>query len=124
MLVASPVSAPAAILTIVTFMNELTRKLNPRRFSGMSPLMAAVVAYVLGESFTNPAIAEITVSEAEGIVYFRKEGAVGFDGLQSLDDLRNNWNSLLDAAGLTPEERREAVRLFVGKVDKVSGTEL
>jgi len=105
-------------------MNELTRKLDPRRFPGMSPLMAAVVGYVLGESFTNPEIAEITVSEAEGIVYFRKDGAVGFDGLQSLEDLRNNWNRLLDVAGLEPEERREAVRLFRTRVETVKGTEL
>jgi len=38
--------------------------------------------------------------------------------------LRHNWNRLLDAAGLTPEERREAVRLFNSKVEKVPGTEL
>jgi hypothetical protein len=105
-------------------MNELIRKLDPRRFPGMSPLMAAVVGYVVGESFTNPEIAEITVSEAEGIVYFRKVGAVGFDGLQSLEDLRNNWNRLLDVAGLTAEERHEAVQLFVTKVEKVPGTEI
>ena len=57
-------------------------------------------------------------------MYIRQTGAVGFDGMQSLDDLRQNWNRLLDAAGLTPEERREAVRLFTEKVDKVPGTEL
>jgi hypothetical protein len=87
-------------------------------------MMAAVVGYVLGESFTDPEIVEISVSEAEGIVYFRKAGAVGFDGLQSLDDLRNNWNRLLDVAGLTPDERREAVQLFVDKVENIPGTEL
>jgi hypothetical protein len=105
-------------------MRELTNKLNPARFPGMSPMMAAVVGYVLGESFTDPEIAEISVSEAEGIVYFRKAGAVGFDGMQSLDDLRNNWNRLLDVAGLTPDERREAVQLFVDKVENIPGTEL
>jgi hypothetical protein len=86
--------------------------------------MAAIVGFVLGESFTNPEIAEIAVSETEGIVYFRKAGAVGFDGLQSLEDLRQNWNRLLDVAGLEPDERREAVRLFVERVEKVCGTEL
>jgi hypothetical protein len=105
-------------------MNSLNKKLNPARFPGMSPLMAAVVGHVLGESFTDSQIAEINVSETEGIVYFRKSGAVGFDGLQSLEDLRNNWNRLLDVAGLTPEERHEAVQLFVTKVEKVPGTEL
>jgi hypothetical protein len=105
-------------------MSELIRKLNPRRFPGMSPLMAAIVGFVLGESFTDPVIAEITVSESEGFVYLRQEGAVGFDGFQSLEDLRQNWNRLLDVAGLEPEERTEAVRLFHAKVEKVKGTEL
>ena len=104
-------------------MAKLSAKLHPSRFPGMSPFMAAVVGYVLGESFTNPEIAEITVSEHENLVYFRQSGAVGFDGMESLEDLRNNWNRLMDAAGLTPEERQEAVRLFSVKVERVPGTE-
>ena len=67
--------------------------------------MAAIVAYVLGESWTDPAIAEVTVSETEDLVYVRKVGSPGFDGLQSLTDLRNNWNRLLDAADLSSDER-------------------
>lgn len=86
--------------------------------------MAAVVGYVLGKSFTKPDIAELTVSENENIVYIRKSGAVGFDGMESLEDLRNNWNRLLDVAGLTAEERTEAVRLFNLKVEPVPGTEV
>jgi hypothetical protein len=105
-------------------MASLTTKLNPRRFPGMSPFMAAVVGFVLDESFTNPQIAELSVSESENIVYIRKAGAVGFDGLESLEDLRNNWNRLIDVAALTPDERREAVRLFNEKVEKVPGTEV
>jgi hypothetical protein len=80
-------------------MNELAKKLRPARFPGMSPSMAAVVGYVLGESFTKPEIAEINVSEAENLVYIRQAGAVGFDGIQSLEDLRGNWNRLMDVAG-------------------------
>src|SRR5688572_31127886 len=98
-------------------MSSLTEKLNPRRFPGMSPMMAAIVGYVLGESYTNPEIVEITVSENENLVYIRKAGAVGFDGLQSLEDMRANWNRLLDVAGLTPEERKQAVELFRLKVE-------
>ena len=71
-------------------MELLVVKLRPSRFPGMSPFMAAVVGYVLGESFTDPEIAEIKVSEAENLVYIRQAGAVGFDGIQSLDDLRSN----------------------------------
>lgn len=97
-------------------MDALKNKLRPSRFPGMSPFMAAIVGYVFAESFTEPEIAELTVSESENLVYIRKAGAVGFDGIESLDDLRENWNRLLDAADLTLEERKEAVRLFVAKV--------
>ncbi len=90
----------------------------------MSPFMAAIVGFVLGESFTDPEIAEITVSETENLVYIRKVGGVGFDGMQSLEDLRNNWNRLIDVAGLTPDERRSAVRLFNAKIPMVPGTEV
>lgn len=103
---------------------DLIKKLNPARFPGMSPMMAAIVGYMLGESFTDPDIAELTVSESENIVYIRKAGAVGFDGLQSLEDLRNNWNRLIEVAGLTADERREAVELFNSKVETVPGTEV
>lgn len=104
--------------------SNLVEKLHPTRFSEMSPLMAAIVGYVLGESFTNPTIAELTVSEQENLVYIRQEGAEGFEGVQSLEDLRNNWNRLLDAGELTAEERKEAVRLFNLKVSKIPGTEM
>lgn len=103
-------------------METLATKLRPSRFPGMSPFMAAIVGYVLGESFTDPAIAEIKVSEAENLVYIRRAGGVGFDGIQSLEDLRNNWNRLMDAAGLTPQERKRAVELFRRKIEAVPGT--
>ncbi len=105
-------------------MATLVEKLHPDRFSEMSPFMSAIVAYVLGESWTKPEIAEITVSEQEDLVYIRATAAVGFDGVQSLSDLRNNWNRLLDAADLTPDERHEAVRLFNQRVAKLPGTAL
>ena len=105
-------------------MDSLKQKLNPSRFPGMSPFMAAIVGYVLGEHFSEPEIAEIKVGEAENVVYFRQVGSIRFDGLQSLEDLRNNWNRMIDAAGLTTEERKEAVRLFVAKIEKLAGTEV
>ncbi|QOJ03671.1 MAG: hypothetical protein HRU71_09300 [Planctomycetia bacterium] len=84
--------------------------------------MTAIVAYVLGETWTKPAIAEVSVSETEDLVYIRKAGSAGFDGMQSLTDLRNNWNRLLDAAELTPDERREAVRMFNQSIAPIPGT--
>ncbi len=76
------------------------------------------------ESYTTPEIAEITVGESDNLVYIRTSGAVGFDGIQSLEDHRDNWNRLLDAAGLTPEERKEAVALFYSRVETLPGTEV
>ncbi len=58
------------------------------------------------------------------LVYIRKSGSIGFDGIQSLQDLRDNWNRLLDAAGLAPEERKEAVALFYLRVETLPGTEV
>ena len=103
-------------------METLVSKLRPSRFPGMSPFMAAVVGYVLDQPFTEPVIAEIAVSESENLVYIRQGGAVGFDGIQSLNDLRENWNRLMDAASLTAEERARAVELFRKKVEAVPGT--
>ena len=105
-------------------MPTLAEKLHPSRFSEMSPFMAAIVAYVLGEAWTEPAIAEITVSEAEDLVYVRQADGAGFDGIQNLSDLRNNWNRLIDAAGLTPDERREAVALFRERIETLPGTQV
>jgi hypothetical protein len=61
--------------------------------------MAAIVGYVLGESYTDSEIAEVAVSETENLVYIRRSSGAGFDEIQCLNDLRNNWNRLLDAAG-------------------------
>ena len=102
-------------------MSTLKAKLMPTRFDGMSPLMAAIVGYVIGEAYTTPEIAEMTVGESDNLVYIRKAGAIGFVGIQSLEDLRDNWNRLLDAAGLTPEERKEAVALFYSRVETLPG---
>jgi len=105
-------------------MISLAEKLHPNRFTEMSPFMAAIAAYILGESWTDPQIAEIAASEQENLVYVRKVGGIGFDGVHSLTDLRNNWNRLLDAAGLTPEERHEAVSRFCAKIATIPGTTL
>src|SRR6185437_6508158 len=103
-------------------MDALAKKLHPSGFPGMSPFMAAIVGYVFDQALTEPEIAEIAVSETENLVYIRQAGAAGFDGIQSLEDLRNNWNRLMDAAGLTPEERARAVELFQTRIEKLPGT--
>ena len=41
---------------------SLTAKLHPDRFTEMSPKMTAIIAYVLGEEWTDPQIAWMSVS--------------------------------------------------------------
>ena len=101
-------------------MSKLNRKLSRGRFPGISPLMAAIVGYVVGESLADIDIAELKVGETENLVYVRQAGTVGFDGIPNSEDLRN-WNRLMDAAGLTPEERKRAAELFRQKSEAVPG---
>lgn len=100
----------------------LASKLNPAGFSEMSALMAAITGYVLEESYTEPEIAEIAVSEREQLAYIRAKNEVGYNTILSLRDLRRNWSGLLDSATLTPEEQLQAERLFKERVLLNTGT--
>lgn len=70
--------------------------------------MAAIVGYVCDEKYTNPAINELVVT-SDGFVLAEHIGEVGANTMMGEEsDLLRNWRNLLDAAGLTPEERKEA----------------
>ena len=75
----------------------LTDKLHPDRFSAMSGKMAAIVGYILGESWTEPEIAALSVT-SDGFVLTDAE----FFGEAA--DLDRNLLNLLVAAEVTPEE--------------------
>ena len=68
-------------------MDPLVTKLRPSRSPGMSPFMAPMVGEEDAETGGHGDLGR---------------GAVGFDGIDGLEDVRNNWNRLMDAAGLTP----------------------
>jgi len=90
----------------------LAMKLHPSRFTAMSGKMAAIVAYIVGERWTNPAIVEL-VATSDGHLLACHEGNCGCnDYLGTVDDLKSNWARLLEVADLTPQERQEADRLF------------
>ena len=74
----------------------------------MSGRMAAIVACILGQHWTSPAIAELVVT-SDGHLLARAEGDCGHNNyIGTVVDLEDNWNRLLDVAGLTPVERQEA----------------
>ena len=95
---------------------SVVEKLHPRRFPNMSPKMSAIVGFLVGAKYASPQIAEIT-SLSDGGVLTRHEGDMGFnDFMGAYSDLLNNWTTLLDAAGLSPAERKIAENLFTTKV--------
>lgn len=94
----------------------LTQKLHPNRFPGMSTAMAAIVGFVIGERFTQPAIAEIVVT-SDGLVLARTDGEASethFIGTYA--DVLRNWLRLIAVAGLSASELTEAQALFAAKI--------
>ena len=90
----------------------LSEKLHPRRFPRMSSKMAAIVGCILDEEWTAPTIAELHIT-SDAHVLARNDGDCGcnqYIGLAA--DLERNWQSLLDVAGLTEEERADAERFY------------
>jgi hypothetical protein len=93
-------------------MTNLAQKLHPARFTAVSGKMAAIVGLILGETFTEPAIASIFVT-SDNFILAMDEGDIGYSHfIGSAADLRRNWDALLDVAELTEEEHAEATRLF------------
>lgn len=88
----------------------LATKLNPDRFSAMSGKMAAIVGYILGESWTEPEIAALSVT-SDGFVLTDAE----FFGEAA--DLDRNLLNLLVAAETTMDERTEFERRYRERVD-------
>jgi hypothetical protein len=76
----------------------------------MSGKMAAIVAYILDESWTEPEIAALSVT-SDGFVLTDAE----FFGEAA--DLDRNLLNLLVAAEVTPEERADFERLYRERVD-------
>lgn len=89
---------------------SLADKLHPERFTAMSARMAAIVAYILGEEWTEPPITALSVT-ADGYV------TTDTDFLGEAADLDRNLLNLLLAAGLTADERAEFERRYRERVD-------
>jgi len=93
-------------------MPTLSDRLHPKRFSGMSGRMAAIVGYILGEEWSKPCIVELVVT-SDRWVLARDAGHVGFDTIVgTADDMERNWNNLVQAANLTSRERQEAGKRY------------
>jgi hypothetical protein len=84
----------------------LGQKLDQRRFTAMSDKMAALVAYIVPEvPFTvAPAITSLVIISGGPLMVM----AVNEDGsgttIGTLSDFTRNWDNLITAADLTPDE--------------------
>lgn len=75
----------------------LARKLHPSRFTGMSGKMAAIVAFLLGEEWTDPVMVSLAVTSDRFVV-----SDAAFIGAAS--DLERNLINLVKAAELDESE--------------------
>ena len=90
-------------------LESLKEKLNPRRFSGMSGRMGAILGYILGEAYTEPQIHALSITSDGFLVsgqYF----------LGDAKDLEDNVTCLLDCADLTAAEKKEFRTVMKQKV--------
>jgi len=98
----------------------LTVKLHPARFTAMSPRMASIVAYIIGEEWVNPQINGLTIT-SDGFVLASMKGDCGYNHfIGAKSDLQDNWKHLLHAVtDLAPDERQLAEKLFADKIKTI-----
>ena len=107
--------------------DHLRAKLHPSRFPNMSQQMAAIVGFVLDEVFTEPAIAELSVTADGGVLAVPvsadgERGQAAFIG--AAVDLQANLARLGMAAGLDATQWAafaERVQVWTGLVLSAGG---
>ena len=96
----------------------LALKLHPARFSDMSPKMASIVAYIIGQEWVTPAVNGLSIT-SDGFVLASVKGDCGFNHfIGTKADLRVNWGNMLCAAtDLATDELQLAEKLYAQKVN-------
>lgn len=105
-----------AIWELPSLFDALVEKLNPKRFTTMSPRMGSIVAYILGQDWVTPQVSGLMVT-SDGFVLASVKGDIGYNhfiGAES--DLKDNWGRLLHIAALGHDEHALASNLFTEKV--------
>lgn len=97
--------------------NEIISKLSPENFSGMSDLMSAILGYIFDRRFNGNKSSFVRI-------YVLNQLVIGINDvgerliIGSEEDLNNNWNRLLDAAGCSDEEKESANCIFSKKISR------
>ena len=96
-------------------LKDLVRKLAPRRFPRLPPLLAALTGFDLGEEFLTPRIAAVEIT-GSGTVLARVDGDVAARRvLGRYSVVLRSWLQLISRAGLTPREFMEVQYLFAAE---------
>ena len=100
--------------------DPLVSKLDPMFFPGITPELAALVGFVVDADYTRPTVCDVFLDA--GFVLVALSGSDP-SPLCTYEFLRGNWERLLDAAPLTPEERVEAECVFANRIGRPELTE-
>jgi len=93
---------------------NISEKLNPRRFPGMSGKMAAILGQMLDQEWTDPALVQLCIT-SDGFLLGMQMGDVGFNELLGTEgDLKDNLARLVDLSevGLTAREKALIWQIF------------
>ena len=88
---------------------SLVHKLAPERFPNMSGMMAAIVGYIVDESFAEPRIVEMAVTSTGGVLAVNADDLGHNQFIGDRSDLDRNLVGLLNA---TPDLTDEEIALF------------
>ena len=90
----------------------LTEKLHPTRFTAMSGRMAAILGFVLSQTWTMPRMQELHIT-SDGFLMARSSEDIGCnDFIGAVADWDSNLQRLFGVAEVTPDERQEFAGLW------------
>ena len=93
-----------------------TDLLNPARFPGMSPGMAAITGFILETKYTDPEITGLHITSDGFVFCSTTNDPFANDMIGSVKDLEANLFNLLDAASLSFIEKEAVKAVFKEKV--------
>src|SRR5205085_9455994 len=97
----------------------LAEKLHPQQFTAMSPLMAAIVAYIVGKKdWVEPNLVALILT-SDDFLLGMEEGDCGYNHfLGAGSDLRRNLETLAQAAELDRDEYKEFAGLIRRRIQQ------
>jgi len=90
--------------------------LNPARFPGMSPKMAAIMGFILETKYTDPEITDLHITSDGFVFAATSDDPFGNDMIGEANDLEFNIFDLLEVASLSFIEKTAVMCTFKEKV--------